>query len=112
MSPHSAVNDLAELPVERIATVCGRYYAMDRDQRWERTQRALDAMVDGGTARRRDPVAAVRASYDGGVTDEFIEPVLVEGRRGSARRTARSSSTSAPTAPGSSRGSCSTPAST
>ena len=47
VSPHSAVNDLAELPTERIATVCGRYYAMDRDQRWERTQRAFDAIVGG-----------------------------------------------------------------
>ncbi len=58
MSPHSAVNDLAGLPTERIATVCGRYYAMDRDQRWERTQRAFDAIVgdrprDGGSHRRR-----------------------------------------------------------
>jgi 2,3-bisphosphoglycerate-independent phosphoglycerate mutase len=79
VSPHAAVHDLAELPVERIATVSGRYYAMDRDGRWERTQRALDAIVDGGPPAA-DPVAAVQASYDAGVTDEFIEPVVIEGR--------------------------------
>src|SRR3954453_3511145 len=45
VSPHSAVKDLAELPRDRIASVSGRYYAMDRDQRWERTGRAFDAVV-------------------------------------------------------------------
>jgi 2,3-bisphosphoglycerate-independent phosphoglycerate mutase len=79
VSPHAAVNDLAGLPTERIATVCGRYYAMDRDQRWERTERALDAIVDGAPVAI-DPVAAVQTSYERGVTDEFIEPVAVAGR--------------------------------
>ena len=80
VSPHAAVKDLAELPAERIATVCGRYYAMDRDQRWERTQRAFDAIVGSETAMGSDPLTIVRASYDRGVTDEFIEPVALEGR--------------------------------
>jgi 2,3-bisphosphoglycerate-independent phosphoglycerate mutase len=80
VSPHSAVHDLAELPLERIATVVGRYYAMDRDKRWDRTDRALRAIVDGEGEHADDPVAAVQASYDRGVTDEFIEPVVVEGR--------------------------------
>jgi 2,3-bisphosphoglycerate-independent phosphoglycerate mutase len=80
VSPHSAVHDLAELPVDRIATVAGRYYAMDRDKRWDRTERALRAIVDGGGAHAGDPIAAVRASYDAGVTDEFIEPVVIDGR--------------------------------
>ena len=80
VSPISAVHDLAELPDKRIATVAGRYYAMDRDRRWERTQQALDAIL-GGT----DPVAehatdAVQASYDAGVTDEFVLPVALSGR--------------------------------
>jgi 2,3-bisphosphoglycerate-independent phosphoglycerate mutase len=79
VSPTSAVHDLAELPVDRIATVVGRYYAMDRDQRWERTQRAFDAITAGEGSRAADPVAAVQASYDAGVTDEFIEPIVVEG---------------------------------
>jgi len=80
VSPHSAVNDLAELPADRIATVAGRYYAMDRDARWERTQRAFDAIVDGTGEHAEDPVEAVRRSYERGVTDEFIEPVVLTGR--------------------------------
>jgi len=83
VSPQAAARDLAELPAERIATVCGRYYAMDRDTRWERTQRAFDAIVKGGavgSAVGSDPVAEVRRSYARGVTDEFIEPIVLEGR--------------------------------
>jgi 2,3-bisphosphoglycerate-independent phosphoglycerate mutase len=80
VSPHSAVADLAELPAERIATVCGRYYAMDRDGRWDRTQRAFDAIVHGKGEAAGDPVEAVRRSYERGITDEFIEPVVLEGR--------------------------------
>ncbi len=80
VSPHSAVHDLAELPTERIATVAGRYYAMDRDQRWDRTDRALAAITQGEGEHAEDPVAAVQASYDRGVTDEFIEPVVIGGR--------------------------------
>ncbi|MFZ0340917.1 MAG: 2,3-bisphosphoglycerate-independent phosphoglycerate mutase [Gaiellaceae bacterium] len=80
VSPHSAVRDLAELPANRIATVAGRYYAMDRDRRWDRTDLGLRAIVDGDGEHADDPVAAVQASYDRGVTDEFIEPVVVDGR--------------------------------
>ena len=80
VSPHAAVNDLPELPAERIATVCGRYYAMDRDRRWERTDRALAALRDGVGTAAEDPVDAVRRSYEQGVTDEFVEPVVLEGR--------------------------------
>ncbi len=80
VSPHSAVHDLAELPVDRIATVAGRYYAMDRDKRWDRTERALDAIVRGKGEHKSDPIAAVQESYDRGVTDEFIEPVVIDGR--------------------------------
>jgi 2,3-bisphosphoglycerate-independent phosphoglycerate mutase len=79
VSPHAAVHDLAELPAARIATVAGRYYAMDRDKRWERTERALDAIVSGDSGHADDPVAAVQASYDAGVTDEFVEPVVIDG---------------------------------
>jgi 2,3-bisphosphoglycerate-independent phosphoglycerate mutase len=80
VSPHAAVNDLAELPTDRIATIAGRYYAMDRDQRWERTERAFDAIVHGQGEQAEDPVEAVRRSYERGVTDEFIEPVVIAGR--------------------------------
>jgi len=80
VSPHSAADDLTELPADRIATVAGRYYAMDRDKRWERTELALDAIVLGEGPHAADPVAAVRASYDAGVTDEFVVPVVIDGR--------------------------------
>jgi 2,3-bisphosphoglycerate-independent phosphoglycerate mutase len=80
VSPHSGVEDLAELPMDRIATVAGRYYAMDRDNRWDRTERALRAIVNGEGEHADDPVAAVQASYDRDITDEFIEPVVIDGR--------------------------------
>jgi 2,3-bisphosphoglycerate-independent phosphoglycerate mutase len=80
VSPHAAVHDLAELPVDRIATVSGRYYAMDRDKRWERTDRAVDAICRGEGTLADDPVEAVRDSYARGITDEFIEPVVLRGR--------------------------------
>ena len=80
VSPTAAVSDLAELPAERIATVVGRYYAMDRDQRWERTERAVGALVLGEGVAGSDPVEEVQRSYDDGVTDEFVEPVVLDGR--------------------------------
>jgi 2,3-bisphosphoglycerate-independent phosphoglycerate mutase len=80
VSPYAAVDDVARLPSERIATVVGRYYAMDRDGRWDRTERALDAIVGGVGREGTDPVAAVQASYAVGVTDEFVEPVVLLGR--------------------------------
>ncbi len=59
-----------------IATVIGRYYAMDRDKRWERVKIAYDALVEGVGEHATDMVAAVQKSYDEGVTDEFIKPVV------------------------------------
>ncbi|HVU78558.1 MAG TPA: 2,3-bisphosphoglycerate-independent phosphoglycerate mutase, partial [Gaiellaceae bacterium] len=82
VSPTSAVRDLALLPQDRIATVVGRYYAMDRDKRWERTQLAYDAIVEGRcscTATAHDLLAEVQRNYDAGTTDEFLEPIVVEG---------------------------------
>jgi 2,3-bisphosphoglycerate-independent phosphoglycerate mutase len=79
VSPTSAVRDLALLPQDRIASVTGRYWAMDRDQRWERTQRAYDAIVEHRGHPTDDVLRAVQASYDAGVTDEFIEPIVVDG---------------------------------
>jgi 2,3-bisphosphoglycerate-independent phosphoglycerate mutase len=81
VSPTSAVTDLAELPGEKIATIVGRYYAMDRDQRWDRTERALSAMVlESEALKGSDPMLAVQRSYEEGVTDEFIEPIVLAGR--------------------------------
>ena len=76
VSPHAAVDDLAQLPASRIATIVGRYYAMDRDSRAERTDRAVGAILDDVGELAVDPVAAVAASYDRGITDEFIEPIV------------------------------------
>jgi 2,3-bisphosphoglycerate-independent phosphoglycerate mutase len=80
VSPHAALRDLAELPADRIATVAGRYYAMDRDKRWERTQLALDAIIGATGVHDPDPLHAVQESYKAALTDEFILPVVVDGR--------------------------------
>ena len=80
VSPNAAVEDLAELPAERIASVIGRYYAMDRDKRWDRIEIALDALIEGKGKEASDPVAAIQESYDDGITDEFIKPIVVSGR--------------------------------
>ena len=66
----------AKLGVGKIASVMGRYYAMDRDNRWDRVERAYQAMVCGNAPFEEDPVSAVALSYERGVTDEFMEPVL------------------------------------
>ena len=83
VSPTSARNDVSELVAEgaQIATVAGRYYGMDRDQRWERTERALAAILRGEGEQAGDPVAAIEASYARGVTDEFVEPVVLPAPR-------------------------------
>ena len=68
--------------VGRIASVCGRYYAMDRDQRWERTQRAYDLLTLGTGDKAKDPVSAIEASYGQNVTDEFVEPITIVDETG------------------------------
>jgi len=83
--PHSGIDYLRqlqqkmrELGVGRIASIVGRYYAMDRDNRWERVERAYRAVVHGEAERRSaDPIDAVRKSYEQGTTDEFVEPVVI-----------------------------------
>ena len=73
------VEECGRTGVGKIATVMGRYYAMDRDKRWDRVEQAYDAMVYGESAvSNPDPVAAVRDSYAAGVTDEFVEPVVCD----------------------------------
>src|ERR687883_1019367 len=72
----------AEIGCGRIATVIGRYYAMDRDKRWERTERAYKLLVNAEGEHAIDPVEAIKRAYERGVTDEFVEPIVIE-REGS-----------------------------
>src|SRR6476660_3815511 len=75
---------MRELGVGEIATLVGRYYAMDRDNRWERVELAYRALVHGESeTRTADPVATLNASYEAGVTDEFIKPIVVTSDPGS-----------------------------
>ncbi|WP_343689843.1 2,3-bisphosphoglycerate-independent phosphoglycerate mutase [Chitinophaga sp.] len=66
----------------QVASITGRYYAMDRDKRWERVKLAYDAMVSGIGTPATDVLAAVKASYEAGVTDEFIKPVIITDAAG------------------------------
>ncbi len=74
-----AVEKCAEIGVGKIATISGRYYAMDRDNRWERVEKAYSAIVYGEGVQETDPVQAVQNSYDNGVTDEFMLPAVIAG---------------------------------
>jgi 2,3-bisphosphoglycerate-independent phosphoglycerate mutase len=65
-------------PLARIATVSGRYYAMDRDKRWERVEKAYQAIVHGVGETNPDPVQAIQTSYDAGLNDEFILPTVIQ----------------------------------
>ncbi len=69
--------ELGDAGVGRVATVCGRYYGMDRDRRWDRTQRAYEAIVHGRGRTATDAATLVQSAYSEGVTDEFIEPGVV-----------------------------------
>ena len=89
--PRSAIDDLptfdaalGELPNVRIATVAGRYYAMDRDRRWERTARAYDAVVSAEGRPAASAIDAVSASYSEDIGDEFVEPAVIAGYEGMA----------------------------
>lgn len=84
-SPTSGVHFIRELVEEtekigvgKLATICGRYYAMDRDNRWDRVEKAYSALVHGVGNRATDPVVAMEASYKVNVTDEFVVPVVIE----------------------------------
>lgn len=68
--------------VGQIASIMGRYYAMDRDKRWDRIQLAYDALTMGSTATTSDPIAMVQDRYNAGETDEFIKPISVVGADG------------------------------
>ncbi|MGH9577173.1 MAG: 2,3-bisphosphoglycerate-independent phosphoglycerate mutase, partial [Terriglobales bacterium] len=82
---------MREYSVGKVATISGRYYAMDRDRRWERIARAFDAMVAGSSEAGTfvDPVQGVKASYSNSVTDEFIVPFVCVDNRGQPLATIR-----------------------
>jgi len=61
----------------KVATVCGRFYAMDRDKRWNRVKEAYDMLVEGKGAQHTSALEAIKASYDADVTDEFIKPAVI-----------------------------------
>ncbi len=89
-SPHSGAGYLRSLQdyisnsgIGKIATVIGRYYAMDRDNRWDRVEKAYNALTAGGGLTATDPVKAIEKSYAGGVTDEFILPTVIVDSAGS-----------------------------
>lgn len=71
------LQDHMEKTVGKLATVVGRYYAMDRDKRWERVKLAYDAMVEGVGEQSTDALASIQKSYDDHVTDEFIKPIIM-----------------------------------
>jgi 2,3-bisphosphoglycerate-independent phosphoglycerate mutase len=73
---------LADIGIGQVATLCGRYYAMDKEQNWDRTARAYTMLVHAEGERARDAVQGVRASYLRGLTDERIEPVVLEDEHG------------------------------
>ena len=73
---------MEEIGRGEIANIVGRYYAMDRDKRWERTQRAYDLLTKAIGLRATDPVEAIDESYQRGVTDEFVEPVAIVRKDG------------------------------
>ena len=81
--PKSGLHFIKELQahlnvtVGKIATVCGRYYAMDRDKRWERIKLAYDALVNGVGEKATDAIEAIETSYRNNITDEFIKPTVI-----------------------------------
>jgi len=85
------VDRMAEIGAGRVATVCGRYWAMDRDKRWDRVARAWTMLVDGKVDAKGvtadDPVAAIEASYTADITDEFVEPTIITAADGSPAAT-------------------------
>lgn len=87
--PHQAAESLPEvmqqlatLPGVKLATLCGRYFAMDRDKRWERVQQAYDLLVDGKGEAVAEPIAALRRHYAAKTGDEFMPPMVLPGYAG------------------------------
>lgn len=73
---------MADIGVGRIATLCGRFFAMDAEENWERTARAFTMLVHAEGERAKDPIEAVRGSFLRGISDEFISPIILENDNG------------------------------
>lgn len=86
--PKSGLNFLQDLAghlqksTGKIASIIGRYYAMDRDKRWERVKLAYDLLVNGKGEKTSEPLKALKQSYDNNITDEFVKPIVVTGEDG------------------------------
>ena len=72
------VDKMAEIGVGEVATISGRYYAMDRDNNWDREEKAYVAMTKGEGVEETDPVQAIKNSYAKDVTDEFVLPTVIK----------------------------------
>ncbi len=88
VDPKSGVNFIAEIEEHlaktnsKLASIVGRYFAMDRDKRWERVQKAYELVVSGKGHKSTDPLEAMKESYNNGITDEFIEPIVITDENG------------------------------
>ncbi len=80
---------MADIGVGRLATLCGRYYAMDRESNWDRTVRVYTMLVHGEGERAIDAVSAIRSSFLRGITDEFVQPIVLENEQGEPVATIR-----------------------
>ncbi|MFA4994958.1 MAG: 2,3-bisphosphoglycerate-independent phosphoglycerate mutase [Bdellovibrionales bacterium] len=79
---HKFLGDIKDIKNTGLATVCGRYYAMDRDKRWERVERAYALLTEAQGTRADDILKAIKASYDTTVSDEFVLPVVIGDYQG------------------------------
>lgn len=92
-SPHAGLGHLEDLRAEmdrqgtgRLASIVGRYYAMDRDKRWERVRAAYDLLVSASGESTRDPLTTIQRHYTDGETDEFMSPIVIDDPEGHATR--------------------------
>lgn len=76
------LNEHLDTTGAKLASICGRYYAMDRDKRWERVKLAYDALTKGIGTKATEPLAAIQQAYDADMTDEFIKPIIMQNDNG------------------------------
>lgn len=79
---------IKEIGIGQVATVVGRYYAMDRDKRWERVEVGLNGMCVGDGEESSDPVKTIKERYEKGENDEFLKPIIVGGKDARVKGTA------------------------